>query len=223
MPKPKFVNRGPAGLLIKLKGSPAGIEPALTEGGEVTSAKPPVAAKHNYISAPIKHLAVGVETLTPDPENARLHPERNMEAIRESLRLYGQMKPIVVRKQTMVVVAGNGTLAAAKQLGWTKIAANVVTMTDAEAIGYGLADNRTAELAAWDEEALSRLMRLSAEMGNERPPGWSPDELAVLRATGWVDPPAEFPEVDENIEIEHQCPKCGYRFSGGSVKEGIGR
>lgn len=28
--------------------------------------------------------------------------------------------------------------------------------------------------------------------------------------------PEDFGTVDENIETEHECPKCGYRFSGGS-------
>ena len=31
------------------------------------------------------------------------------------------------------------------------------------------------------------------------------------------DAPEEFPEVDENIETEHQCPKCGYQWSGGKM------
>ncbi len=28
-------------------------------------------------------------------------------------------------------------------------------------------------------------------------------------------PPADFGSYDETIETQHQCPKCGYRFSGG--------
>jgi hypothetical protein len=28
--------------------------------------------------------------------------------------------------------------------------------------------------------------------------------------------PSEFPEADEDIETEHQCPKCGYEWSGKS-------
>jgi rubrerythrin len=31
------------------------------------------------------------------------------------------------------------------------------------------------------------------------------------------DAPSDFPEVDENIETQHVCPKCGYRFSGGET------
>jgi len=41
-----------------------------------------------------------------------------LEQIKASLRRFGQQKPIVV-DATNVVRAGNGTLAAAKALGWT--------------------------------------------------------------------------------------------------------
>ena len=30
------------------------------------------------------------------------------------------------------------------------------------------------------------------------------------------DPPDEFPEFDDDIKTEHQCPKCGYEWSGDS-------
>jgi len=34
-------------------------------------------------------------------------------------------------------------------------------------------------------------------------------------------PPDDFADVDENIDTEHECPKCGYRWSGksGGVEE----
>lgn len=32
-----------------------------------------------------------------------------------------------------------------------------------------------------------------------------------------VDPPEDFPEFNESIETEHECPKCGYRWSGGNA------
>ncbi len=106
-------------------------------------------------------------------------------------------------------------------MGWTELAATFVDMTDAEAAGYGLADNRTAELAAWDEKTVGRLERLMRAAGQESI-GWTQDELDVLMAESWIAPPPEqFPEVDETIEVEHMCPRCNYRFSGGEkVKAG---
>ena len=178
--KPKLVNRGPAGLLTK-SAKPAEVQ-----------AKKPAPPSNNKIAEGLAPLVVDISTLIPDPDNARLHPERNMESIKASLNTYGQTKPIVVREQNSTVMAGNGTMAAAKELGWTKIAAVFIPMTDAEAAGYGVADNRTAELAKWDFEVLGRLEKLVTEAGHDYV-GWSAEEIAVLRAADglWTPPPAE--------------------------------
>lgn len=128
----KLVNRGPFGLLNKL--------PAGAKASPLPAAVPVV----DYIASDLREFAVPIDSVIRDPNNARMHPERNLEAIRQSLCLYSQVKPVVVRRQTRVVMAGNGTWEAAKSLGWTKIAATFVDMSDVQAAGYGLADNRTA-------------------------------------------------------------------------------
>jgi hypothetical protein len=56
---------------------------------------------------------VEVSTLLNDPANVRKHNERNLESIKASLARFGQQKPIVVGRDG-VVIAGNGTLAAAR-------------------------------------------------------------------------------------------------------------
>ena len=91
-----------------------------------------------------------------DPGNARKHSERNLAAIKESLNRFGQRKPIVVQGQK--VLAGNGTLEAAKQLDWQEIQV-VYAPADWDeetAKAFALADNRTAELAEWDESELAK-------------------------------------------------------------------
>jgi hypothetical protein len=69
------------------------------------------------ITKQLHSLLVEVGSLVHDPNNARLHDERNIEAIRASLKRYKQRKPIVVHKTKRVVIAGNGTLTAAKREG----------------------------------------------------------------------------------------------------------
>lgn len=179
---PKFVNRGPAGLLAK---RPEWAPPLEDKHKELPVADAPI----NNIAPALKSLIVPIDSLTPDPDNAREHPEKNLLAIGRSLKLYGQVKPVVVRKDKMIVVAGNGTLHVAKSLGWTEIAASIVEMNDVEAAGYGLADNRTAELAKWDIATVARLDALLNEAGHASV-GWSPHELEVLRSTTdtWVPP-----------------------------------
>jgi ParB-like chromosome segregation protein Spo0J len=96
-----------------------------------------------------------IRDLTPDPENARLHDDKNLKAIQGSLKEFGQRKPIVIT-EAGVIVAGNGTVEAAKRLGWTEIEAVRVPgdWTPNQIKAFALADNRTAELASWDIHVL---------------------------------------------------------------------
>ena len=97
-----------------------------------------------------------IENLIPDPTNARQHDEKNLKAIEGSLTMFGQRKPIVVT-EAGVIVAGNGTVAAAKNLGWEKIDAVRVPAdwTADQVKAFALADNRTAELGKWDTKVLN--------------------------------------------------------------------
>jgi site-specific DNA-methyltransferase (adenine-specific) len=104
---------------------------------------------------------VNIDDLDLDSRNARKHDAKNLKAIADSLEQFGQRKPIVVWGKT--VVAGNGTMAAARSLGWTEI--QIVRVPDDwssdQVKAYALADNRSAELAVWDEQVLaSQLLEL---------------------------------------------------------------
>jgi hypothetical protein len=179
--KPKLTNRGGFGLHSKLDED---TKKGLVETNPVAAETKTIVARHR-ISPTLQPLAVSIDGLVLDPNNARLHPERNMEAIKLSLATYGQLKPLVVRRDTNTVIAGNGTLQAARELGWTELAVNYVDMGDGEAAGYGLADNRTSELAKWDVDVIEKLDRIIRESGGPTI-GWSKDELEVLRCE-WVE------------------------------------
>ncbi|MCX6131628.1 MAG: ParB/Srx family N-terminal domain-containing protein, partial [Proteobacteria bacterium] len=107
---------------------------------------------------------VSIASLVFDPANARKHDKKNLDAIKGSLARFGQQKPIVVSKDN-VVIAGNGTLAAARELGWSEIEVKRSKLTGVEAIAYALADNRSAELAAWDDEILGKTLHALQEDG----------------------------------------------------------
>lgn len=183
--KPTLTNRGGYGLLNKLTPEQkAGIVPEPTPENVPKHTR--AVAKHRITPA-LQQLAVSIDVLTPDPNNARVHGERNMEAIKHSLTLYGQVKPIVVNRDTNIVLAGNGTLQAAKELGWDTIAVSYVDMNEGEAAAYGMADNRTAELASWDTECIKRLDALIQSFGGEMV-GWTTDQLEIIRMAQWVAP-----------------------------------
>lgn len=113
----------------------------------------------SYIAESLRPLAVPIDSIDVDPANARKHGEGNMSAIRASLRVYGQRKPVVVNKRTNTVEAGSGSLEAARELGWTHIAAVFMDDDAMTAAGFAIADNRSAELAEWDQGALEATLR----------------------------------------------------------------
>lgn len=102
----------------------------------------------------MKSELVKIASLSADPANTRSHGERNLAAIVASLKRFGQQKPIVVDADG-VVVAGNGTLAAAQSLGWEKVAVVRSKLNGSDRTAYAIADNRSAELAEWDIESLA--------------------------------------------------------------------
>lgn len=136
----------------------------------------------SYIVPELRQLAVSIDSLVLDPGNARLHPEKNLAAIQRSLARFGQRQPVVVQAKNRIVRAGNGRVVAAKALGWTHIAALLVDEDDTSATAYAIADNRSSELATWDEEALAQLLHtLAAEDSIDvEVTGFSRDEVDRL-------------------------------------------
>jgi site-specific DNA-methyltransferase (adenine-specific) len=100
-------------------------------------------------------LMVPIAELRPYDRNPR---RGSVEAIRESLERNGQYRPVVVNRRSGEVLAGNHTLAAATQLGWSEIAATYVSVDAEQAKRIVLADNRTNDLAGYDEGLLAELL-----------------------------------------------------------------
>jgi DNA modification methylase len=134
--------------------------------GFASKSKPSAAPNLVHIAEALRPLAIRCSELNLDPDNARLHPQENIEAIMKSLEEFGQDQPLVVQRQGMIVRKGNGRLLAARGLGWEWIAALVVDEDDVAAAARAIADNRTAELATWDEKKLAELLQSIREAGD---------------------------------------------------------
>ncbi len=161
------------------------------------------------IAAALKKHAVPVASLKPDPRNARDHGKKNLDAIKSSLKRFGQQKPIVIRADK-TVLAGNGTLAAAKALGWKEIAAVIFTGNKKDAAEFAIADNRSAELAEWNFTELNAQLQKS----NGFDLGFNEKEIAAIFAKAQPgDLEVELPTKPTRSRLQHTCPSCGHKFS----------
>ena len=127
----------------------------------------------------LQNLALPIDSLRALPGNPRVG---DVDAVAASLEKFGQRKPIVVRKDDGTIIAGNHTWQAAQKLGWKEIAVAFVGDDDTTAQAYALADNRTAELGSYDEQALKDLIDKVAAVDPElvRISGWSDDAVQEL-------------------------------------------
>jgi len=101
---------------------------------------------------------VPIDSLHLDPSNARAHGPVNIEAIKASIARFGQVEPLVVSRRTGRVIGGNGRVVAMKALGWTECDVVELDLSELEATALGIALNRSAELATWDEPVLAKLL-----------------------------------------------------------------
>lgn len=141
---------------------------------------------------------IPIEKLILDPCNVRKHNEKNLHAIKGSLARFGQTKPIVVNNEN-IVIAGNGTLEAARALGWSEINIVRTTLAGAEATAYAIADNRTSELASWDMDSLRlQLEGLEGEGFDLSEIGFDVGDWDKKPDDESDKDPDEVPDVDDN-------------------------
>lgn len=142
---------------------------------------------------------IDIKDLKLDKKNARKHPQKNLDQIKFSLENYGQQKPIVIDADN-TVRAGNGTLMAAKDLGWDKIACVRSELTGSNLAAYALVDNRSTETSEWDMVQLPETLKILFEDGiNLEALGFSQSDLAEALEE---DKPKSDPKTKT-------CPHCG--------------
>lgn len=97
--------------------------------------------------------------IKPYERNPRIIPQAAVDAVAKSIQAFGFRQPIVVDGKG-VILAGHTRYKAAQQLGLEEVP--VVWQADIDEIkarGYRIADNKTAEISAWDREALDDEVR----------------------------------------------------------------
>jgi hypothetical protein len=165
----------------------------------------------------MKILLWAIDRLIPYARNARKIPQEAIDKVAASIREFGWQQPIVVDTER-VVVAGHVRLLAAKQLGLEKVPVHVAAdLTPGQIKAFRLMDNRSHQESGWDMELLApEMAELQALNVDASLTGFDADEISkFLDSTGSEgDPPDSFREYDETIPTEHQCPKCGYTWSG---------
>jgi DNA modification methylase len=125
----------------------------------------------------------------------KLHPRNprrgDVGLIQESILANGFYGAVVAQKSTGYVLAGNHRLKAAIEAGMEKVPVIWVDVDDERAVRILLADNRTSDIAGYDDRQLAELLKeLNALPDRLLGTGYDSDALdALLRELGEPDEP----------------------------------
>lgn len=104
----------------------------------------------------IETLPIGA--LSPDPQNPRKHNLRQIKQLARSIRAFGFNVPLLIDADN-TVIAGHCRLAAAEREGLAEVPViRLEHLSEMQVRAFRIADNRLAEVAVWDEQALAEIL-----------------------------------------------------------------
>lgn len=150
---------------------------------------------------------VAYKALVPDPRNTRKHPKGQLVKLEASIRELGLNSPILIDEDNKVI-AGHARLMVAEALGIGSIPC--IRLTHLSAVQkrvLSIADNRIAEQAEWDPEALKA--EFAALCALEFPvelTGFATAEIDIILDTPLVPAPSASDPADVFAPPDRSAP-----------------
>lgn len=159
--------------------------------------------------------------ITPYENNAKKHPEAQIEQIIQSIKEVGFNDPIGVWGGQSVIVEGHGRYEAAKRLGMETVpVVRLDHLTDAQRKAYCLLHNKTTMNSGFDEDKLEEELQTIIDAMPDFDleqfgfnldftlPDDAEESLENLRAGEEIDP-----DDYSDDEFSCTCPRCGFKFN----------
>jgi len=142
-----------------------------------------------------------------NPENPNDHPDDQIDVLAEIIEYQGVRREAIISNRSNILIQGHGRILAVEKLGYEHFP---VTFQD-----YEDADQEYADMVA--DNAINQRSILDFSKINMKVPDLGPDfNMQLLGIKDFVveafDRISE-KEFDENLDTEHECPKCGYKWS----------
>jgi DNA modification methylase len=122
-----------------------------------------------------------ITALIPNRRNARRHPREQLHRLQSCIKTHGFLIPILIDEKKNVI-AGHARIEAAKRLAMKRVPTlTAIGLTPTQRRTLTIADNRIAEGAGWDNEALRKeiaeLLDLQVDIEQT---GFSTGEIDIL-------------------------------------------
>jgi DNA modification methylase len=113
---------------------------------------------------PLAVTYVSIDQLKPNPNNPRVHSEKQIRQISRSFEVFGIAMPITVDRNMQVII-GHARLEAARKVGMKKIPVVILEhLSPEQAMALMIADNKLTENSLWDDRLLAEQLKLLSQV-----------------------------------------------------------
>jgi len=155
----------------------------------------------------IKHYAV--KELQFADYNPRRISEKQFEGLKQSIKKFGFVEPVVVNTKTGNVVGGHMRSRAAMALGLIKIPVVEVNISLAKEKALNVSLNNKHISGDFDDTLEELLHGIHSDFDAQFIKDLNLDELLDISVD---NENINEKEIDENLETKSECPSCGYKW-----------
>src|ERR1700712_119399 len=115
-------------------------------------------------TTPLEVTYLRTTSLKPDPRNPRVHSDKQVRQIAQSIESFRFNVSLLIDDQQKVI-AGHGRLLAACKMAWDTVPAIKLShLTESQRMAFLIADNRLTENSSWDERMLGEQLKILSEL-----------------------------------------------------------
>jgi DNA modification methylase len=156
-------------------------------------------------TAPLEVTYLRTTALKPDPRNPRVHTDKQVRQIAQSIESFGFNVPLLIDDKQQVI-AGHGRLMAARKMEWDTVPTiKLGHLTESQRMAFLIADNRLTENSTWDERMLGEQLKILSELELDfdlEAIGFEVPQIDLLidglNAIPEADPDDRLPEISES-------------------------
>lgn len=160
---------------------------------------------------------ISIELLVENPNNTRIHTEKQIKEFARSIEMFGVVRPIVVDENNMILV-GHGLKLALEYLGRKEVdILRVIGLSEKDKKKLLLSDNKIYDLGVNDFDMIDQLIR---DMQDFEIPEYDSKNLEMLYgASSLAQDEAEFKQSEEEVQkrIEKQQKAEKHVEQNGSI------
>lgn len=162
------------------------------------------------LSMEIKHVLI--EKISPAAYNPREISDSAFEGLKESIKKFGLVDPLIINIKTGNLVGGHQRLKAAGSLGFKKVPVVEVNLSLAEEKALNITLNNQHISGQYNQDTLQELL---GELKLEFDQGF----LSDLRLENLFAETKDAKNTGQEIgldgfsKLQHECPKCGFQWN----------